>query len=208
MSVLDALYKQQCSLASIQEMLRHRHIPTHMHCERVVLMADAFAKACVLPPDEHAILLYSAMLHDIGKIGIPDSILMYEGALDDAQEEVMKMHSAIGEMIIRIMALEHGDAIAAHVRHHHEHYDGHGYPDGLAGEAIPRIARMLTILDSYDALREERPYRAALHHEEAVAIMQSESGIKHDPVLLKLFLELDEIKTIGDRHGDGKADMR
>ena len=201
MSVLNALYNQQCSFAGIREMLRRRHIPTHMHCERVVLLADVFAQACSLTPDDHAVLLNSAMLHDIGKVGIPDSILMFEGALDKAQEERMQMHSAIGEAIVRLMALEHGETIAAHVRHHHEHYDGSGYPDGLAGESIPQLTRMLTILDSYDALREERPYRQAMHHEEAVGIMESESGVIHDPALLKHFLELEAIKIIGDHYG-------
>ena len=134
-----------------------------MHCERMVLMADVFGKACALTADEHEKLLYSAMLHDIGKIGIPDSILLFNGALDAAQREIMQLHSETGETIVRLMALDDGDEIACHVRHHHEHYDGSGYPDGLCGEAIPLLARMLTILDSYDALREARPYRGGAH---------------------------------------------
>lgn len=197
MNVLHNLYQHKCSLESIKAILHHRHIPTYMHCERVVLMADLFGKACTLPDDEHEKLLYSAMLHDIGKVGIPDSILMFNGPLDDTQRETMELHSTTGEAIVRMMQMEDGETIASHVRHHHEHFDGSGYPDRLSGEAIPLISRMLSILDSYDALREERPYRAALTHEEAVAIMQDESGIKHDPLLLDIFLSLQEIKSIG-----------
>ena len=198
MNVLHSLYKQQCSLEVIKALLRQRHIPTHMHCERVVLMADIFARACSLSPEQHEKLLYSAMLHDIGKVGIPDSILMYNGPLDEAQHETMRLHSATGEAIVRLMQLPDGDEIACHVRHHHEHFDGSGYPDGLSGRNIPLLARMLTILDCYDALREERSYRNALSHAEAVAIMRDESGIKHDPELLELFLNVNEIEMIGD----------
>lgn len=196
MTLLQSLNKPNCSIAGISEMLRRRHRQTQMHCERVVVMADYLAKACALAPDDHEILLYSALLHDIGKIGIPDTILMFPGDLDEQQREVMRQHSTTGETIVRLMQLANGDEIADYVRHHHEHYDGRGYPDGLAGAAIPRLARMLTILDCYDALREPRVYRKALKHNEAVEIMRSESGIKHDPELLERFLAIEELEAI------------
>jgi len=203
MTLLQSLNTQYCSLASIKEMLRHRHHQTHMHSERVVLLADLFAQACMLDPTEHEKLLYSALFHDIGKIGIPDDILMYDGELDELQRAVMQLHSAAGETIVRLMALDDGSDIACHVRHHHEHYDGSGYPDGLAGDAIPLTARMLSILDSYDALREERTYRPALSHEQAIEIMRSESGMKHDPELLDVFLGIEAIETIGNDYNEG-----
>jgi HD-GYP domain-containing protein (c-di-GMP phosphodiesterase class II) len=198
MTLLQSLNKPYCTLAGISEMLRRRHLQTQMHSERVVMLADVFARACALTHSQRTQLLYSALLHDVGKISIPDSILMFPGPLDDPQREVMQQHSATGEAIIRLMQLEDGEEIAGHVRHHHEHYDGSGYPDGLAGKAIPLLARMLTILDSYDALRETRPYRPALSHTQAIEIMHRERGIKHDPELLERFFEIPEIKTIED----------
>jgi len=202
MSVLQSLNLHHCSIQGIHEMVRHRHLQTHLHCERVVLLADAFGKACGLDAVEHEKLLYSAMFHDVGKIGIPDNILMYEGDLDKHQRAVMQQHSSIGEAIVRQMQLTFGDEIADHVRHHHEHFDGSGYPDRLRGSDIPKLARMLTILDCYDAMRENRSYRAALCHTDAVAILRSESGIVHDPNLLEDFLNMDSFDAVGIRYDE------
>ncbi|WP_345969736.1 MULTISPECIES: HD-GYP domain-containing protein [Sulfurimonas] len=201
MNLFESLHAQPCSIEGLRESLRQRHSQTHEHCERVVLLADAFGRACSLSPDEQVQLLYSAMFHDIGKIGIPDSILLHPDALAPEQRETMQLHSTMGEAIVRLLQLPQGDRIADHVRHHHEHFDGSGYPDRLEGEAIPRIARMLSILDSYDALRETRPYRAAMPHHDAIEIMQNESGTKHDPELLTIFLQLEVMDMIEKQYG-------
>jgi HD-GYP domain-containing protein (c-di-GMP phosphodiesterase class II) len=203
MTLLQSLYTHHCSLEGIKEILRHRHLQTHLHCERVVLLADAFGKACALEKSEHEKLLYSAVFHDIGKVGIPDDILKHNGDLDEEQRAVMQLHSSMGEAIVRLMQLAHGEEIADHVRHHHEHFDGSGYPDGLKGDRIPLIARILTILDSYDALREIRPYRRALNHADAVAILRNESGTKHDPDLLDRFLMMADIEGIEEHYEKG-----
>lgn len=200
MTLLDTLNQQHCSISSIEEMLLQRHYQTYRHCERMVPLADAFAEACDLHGQARDILLYSALFHDIGKIGIPDEILMFEGQLDMQQRAVMELHSAIGETIVQRMGLDDSEEIAAHVRHHHEHYGGSGYPDGLKGKQIPLIARMLTILDTYDALREMRPYRNALSHEQTVGIMQQESGKVHDPKLLERFLGIDNLESINEKY--------
>jgi len=202
MNLFESLHAQPCSIEGLRESLRQRHIQTHEHCERVVLLADAFGRACGLSQDEQIRLLYSAMFHDIGKIGVPDNILLHPDALAPEQRETMQLHSTMGEAIVRLMQRPQGDLIATYVRHHHEHYDGSGYPDGLEGEAIPRVARMLSILDSYDALRETRPYRAALQHDEAIGIMQSESGTKHDPELLNIFLQLNAMNIFDKQYCD------
>ncbi|MHC3995246.1 HD-GYP domain-containing protein [Thiomicrolovo sp. ZZH C-3] len=202
MNLFESLHAQPCSIEGLRESLRQRHIQTHEHCERVVLLADAFGRACALSPDEQIQLLYSAMFHDIGKIGVPDSILLHPDVLAPEQRDTMQLHSTMGESIVRLMQLPQGDKIATYVRHHHEHYDGSGYPDGLGGETIPRIARMLSILDSYDALRETRPYRAALEHDKAISIMQSESGTKHDPELLTVFLQLDAMDIFDKQYSE------
>lgn len=198
MPVIRSIQEDVCSLESISEMLRHRHLQTHLHCERVVKLAQRFGEHYGLNAKQQHTLSYSAMFHDIGKIGIPDAILMNEYNLDPAQREVMELHSTIGETIVRLMRLEHGEEISEHIRHHHENYDGSGYPDRLKGDNIPLLARMLTILDNYDALRESRPYRGSFSHEETVTMMRSESGTKHDPELLALFLSTEGIEAICD----------
>lgn len=196
MPALRTIKDDFCSVESISEMLRHRHLETHMHCERVVRLAEVFSDRYGLDADGKHQLLYSAMFHDIGKIGIPDAVLMHEDELDASQREIMELHSTIGETIVRLMRLDHSDAIASHIRHHHENFDGSGYPDRLKGDDIPLLARILTILDNYDALREDRPYRPAYSHAAAVALMRDESGTKHDPELLELFLRTEGIQRI------------
>jgi len=171
-----------------------------------MLLADAFAAACDLDYPAHKKLLYSAMFHDIGKIGIPDTILMHHGPLDPAQRTVMEKHSVIGESIVGLMRIKDGDEIACYVRHHHEHFDGGGYPDGLRGYGIPLLARMLTILDCYDAMREIRPYREALSHKDAIGIMQKETGTIHDPELLKRFVAMEKIEDIGEKYNEKKEE--
>ena len=102
----------------------------------------------------------------------------------------MQMHVSIGEEIVNLMKLDQSETIARFIRHHHEHYDGSGYPDGLRRDEIPYLSRLLGILDSYDALTEGRPYREALPHTKAVEILQEERGTKHDPELLDIFLKV------------------
>lgn len=199
MTALESIIHDHCELESVQAMLRYRHDPTYQHSERVVLLATAFADACALEEPSRTILFYGALFHDLGKVGIPDDILLHPGKLSNAQREVMHRHSTIGESIVRMMHLEHGDAIAVCVRHHHEHYNGGGYPDRLKGDAIPLLARMLTIIDGYDALKEDRPYRGPLSHDDAKRIMQNASGSVYDPRLLERFFSIEQLETIGEQ---------
>lgn len=134
----------------------------------------------------------AARFHDVGKIGIPDAVLYKSGSLNDAEWEIMKSHSARGEYVIRMDAgLAMGGEIALTVRHHHEHYDGNGYPDGLRAQAIPLPSRVLSVIDSYDAIRNRRAYHAAQSHEDAMSILVGERGTKHDPQILDAFLSYD-----------------
>jgi putative two-component system response regulator len=161
---------------------------TGMHVLRMSHYARILATAAGFDAAQAEELLHAAPMHDIGKIGIPDAILLKRGRLDDAEMAVMRTHVDIGARIIG----EHAGGLLglAHtiIQGHHEKWDGGGYPRGLAGEAIPRVARIVAIADVFDALTSERPYKRAWTVEDAVDFLRAESGRHFDPVLVPLFL--------------------
>jgi putative two-component system response regulator len=166
--------------------------------------------------DDHAIALLakSAPLHDIGKVGIPDSILLKPGRLDTAEWEIMKTHSAIGaEAIERAEADAQQPieflAVAKQIaRHHHERWDGHGYPDGLAGDAIPLAARLMALADIFDALISRRVYKPALPHLRAREIIAGSRGTHLDPDVVDVFIaDFDTFRAIAERHADTAEDL-
>lgn len=161
---------------------------TREHSDRVASLAQHLGRECRLEERELRLLAIAATMHDIGKIGIPDKILLKPAGFAADEWEIMKSHAARGERILRSIAAEGMDEVATAVRHHHEHFDGSGYPDGVAGEDIPVIARILSIVDSYDAMTMRRPYHPAHSHAEAIRALQDERGAKHDPALLACFL--------------------
>jgi putative two-component system response regulator len=130
-------------------------------------------------------------LHDIGKIGLPDDVLLKPGALNAAERLLVETHPLIGDRMLEALAREHGTSLEflgvarAIVRHHHERYDGRGYPDRLAGEAIPPAARVVAVCDVYDALRRQRLYKPAISHSVTVRHMMERSEGQFDPTLLK-----------------------
>jgi HD-GYP domain-containing protein (c-di-GMP phosphodiesterase class II) len=128
-----------------------------------------------------------AGLHDIGKIGIPDIILKKSSKLDDQDWPIMKTHPARGERIVMASTLENATEVANGVRHHHERYDGHGYPDGLAGEAIPVVSRIVAIADTYDAMARLRDYGTPLAHGQIMRELQRVAGAQHDAYLSAKF---------------------
>ncbi|GHV09030.1 two-component system response regulator [Clostridia bacterium] len=145
------------------------------------------------------LMLPSAQMHDIGKIVVSDLILNKAGKLTDEEYEIIKTHSAEGERIIDRVAQEVGennDEFLAYARSfagtHHEKWNGKGYPSGLSGEDIPLSGRAMAIVDVYDALTSERPYKKAFTHEEAVEIIKNDSGTAFDPKLVEVFLEVSE----------------
>jgi len=127
------------------------------------------------------ILKMAACFHDIGKIGIPDEILLKAGKLDSEEWDVMKTHSENGEDIVRGLEMEGCNIISLAVRHHHEHYNGCGYPDQISGDEIPIFSRIISVADSFDAMAETRPYHKARAHQQVMDIMSVENGIKFDP---------------------------
>ena len=172
--------------------LGYRDLMTRFHSERVLALCEAVGLHCGLSTEELDILRIGASLHDIGKIGTPDHILLKLSQLDGAEWDAMKEHSEIGEKILLATELEGSRQAALVVRHHHEQYNGQGYPDGRSGEAIPVQSRIVAIADSYDAMAVTRSYSRAKKHTEIMEILRSEAGGKHDPQLLRVFCEVIE----------------
>lgn len=156
------------------------------HVQNVARMALAIGREMGMSQRELESLRFGAILHDIGKIGIPDAILRKPGPLDAKEWEIMRQHPVIGERIL--VPIQHLRDAAQIVRHHHEKYGGRGYPDGLVGEAIPLGARILTVVDSYSAIIDRRTYKPARSHEQAVAELSRCAGIQFDPNVVELFL--------------------
>ena len=172
--------------------LGHRDPLTQLHSERVLGLSEAIGVGCGLSNKELGILKIAASFHDIGKIGIPDYILLKPSQLDEAEWEKMKQHSELGERIMVATELEGSQQASLAIRNHHEHYNGQGYPDSLSGEEISIYSRIIGIADSYDAMAVTRSYHRARTHLEIMAILHKETGKKHDPELMRIFCEIIE----------------
>ncbi len=171
--------------------LEYRDYETKGHTDRVVRKAVAFGRALGMNGGDLQALQWGAYLHDLGKIAIPDDILLKPGRLTPQEFEVIKNHTVYGyEMTRGIPFLP--DSSRSLVRHHHEAWSGRGYPDGLAGEEIPVGARLFSLVDVYDALTSVRPYKDAWTHEAAVAEIHDKAGSQFDPELAGVFLGLLE----------------
>ncbi len=151
---------------------------TRSHCQTVSQLSAVIAAELGLEGDRVARVRLAGLLHDVGKIGVPDAILNKPAALTDDEFELMKRHSLLGCDIVE--AAEMHDE-ARWVRHHHERYDGSGYPDGLAGDEIPLESRIILVADAFEAMTSDRPYRRAPGQEFAVAELASNAGGQFDP---------------------------
>jgi len=176
------------TLAALGSALDLRDTETEGHSRRVTEYTMAIGRAMKLDLATMKALHRGALLHDIGKIGVPDAILLKPGRLTAEEWVQMKQHPTWGAKIIQDIEFLR-DAIPA-VRHHHEWWNGSGYPSGLAGEEIPLVARIFAISDTFDALTSKRPYRHALEPREALEIMRSESGSHLDPQIFQLFEQM------------------
>lgn len=172
--------------------LNERDHYTQCHSRRVAGFSRLIGIACGLDRADLEVLELGAFFHDIGKIGIPDHILLKPERFTVADMEVMKDHATKGEGIVRELGLKAGDQIARVVRHHHEHFNGGGYPDGLQGETIPVLSRIISVADSYDAMTKTRPYHEARPVAETLDIMSGEAGTKLDPYLVNKLQQLVE----------------
>lgn len=172
--------------------LHERDRYTKSHSRRVAGVSRLIGLACHLDQAELSVLELGAFFHDIGKIGIPDHILLKPENFTREEMEVMKSHSIKGEGIVRELKLNSGDQVARAVRHHHEFFNGDGYPDGLRGEDIPLFSRIISVADSYDAMINQRPYQEARPVQVVLDIMTSEAGTKLDPYLVQKLQRLVE----------------
>jgi response regulator RpfG family c-di-GMP phosphodiesterase len=187
--ILNSLYKYTKALSVA---LGYRDLLTRLHSERVHGLSRKIGEYCSLSSSEIRVLNIASLFHDIGKIGIPDHILLKPSQLDESEWKMMKQHSEIGERIMISTELEGSQQAAPLIRHHHEHYNGMGYPDKLSGENIPICSRIISITDSYDAMAVTRSYHHARTHPEIMAILHEETGKKHDPELMRVFCEVIE----------------
>jgi len=162
-----------------------KDIYTYGHSARVSKLARRVAEQLGLPEADQEKIKIAGLLHDIGKIGIPESILSKPGKLTDDEWAYIRSHPQIGESIIRQMGSERVADLCPLVRHHHERLDGSGYPDGLKGDAIPLGARILAVADAYDAMTSTRPYRAPFTPEAAFAELRRDAGPRLDPAAVE-----------------------
>jgi HD-GYP domain-containing protein (c-di-GMP phosphodiesterase class II) len=188
------------TIEALVSALEARDPYTEAHAGRIRDLAVSIAIAMQLPYEERRAVRLGAILHDVGKIGISDTILLKPGPLTDEEWAIMRTHPEIGERMLKNI-----DFLAPAlpiVRHHHERWDGKGYRDGLAGEDIPIGARIVAVCDAFDAMTSDRPYRKALSLEEACDELTKNSGTQFDPTCVDLVV--DVVSRLGDDHLEGR----
>lgn len=169
------------SLARLGHVAELRHDKTGEHTARVARLSGLIAQQLHLPPEEVRLIVQAAPAHDIGKVVIPDSILLKPGPLTPAEREIMRRHTTLASEILQQGTSDVMRAAVTIARHHHERWDGQGYPDGLTGTDIPLAARIVAVADAFDAMTHGRPYRPAGSLGEVLAQMKEERGWQFDP---------------------------
>jgi len=175
------------SIKVLAEVIETKDPYTRGHSDRVRALSRKIAARLGFTEDRLENLEYGALLHDIGKIGIQDEILLKQGVLTAEERHSVQKHSLIGVRIVKGMDFFKDNVPM--IQHHHERYEGNGYPDGLSGKTIPIEARIIAIADAFDAMTSMRPYRKAMSLEETLAEMERCGGKQFDPRLLSLFIE-------------------
>jgi putative nucleotidyltransferase with HDIG domain len=184
----ERLFRQ--TLEAFAKAIDARDRYTAGHSERVTAYTMVLAQAASMPPASLETIRRAGPLHDIGKVGIPDRILLKAGPLDPEERRIMESHVTIGfEMLLSLQFLR--DALPV-IRGHHERWDGRGYPDCLAGRDIHPVARLMSVADSYDAMTSARPYRVALSEDEAARRLRVDSGKQFDPDAVEAFDRVED----------------
>ncbi|MGC8485235.1 MAG: HD-GYP domain-containing protein [Candidatus Baltobacteraceae bacterium] len=188
-------YSQFVSL--VASLLEQKDVDTAAHCDRVLHYAENLAVATGVGGDELRVVRRAALLHDIGKVGVPERILNHPGPLSDADRQTVREHAKRGRDILERLPGAHIQAVAEAVGAHHEWYDGSGYPDGLVGEAIPRSARIISICDAFDVMTAGRTYRPAWGPKRAIEELVACAGRQFDPDLVQRFVEEGAFEALG-----------
>jgi len=185
----DQLENVDTLLFTVARMVEAKDETTGDHCSRLAFLGRQFGKELGLPEESILNLVRGAILHDIGKLGIPDSILLKNGKLNANEWDIMKSHTLIGAHLCE--SLSSMKQVLPIILSHHEKWDGSGYPNGLAGDEIPFLARVFQVIDVYDALSSVRPYKPRLTNDKIIEIMEDQTANgHHDPSLVKKFLNL------------------
>jgi putative two-component system response regulator len=184
-SVYDSLDSAEHVIFALAAAVEAKDPFTEAHTQRVAESARRLGAGLGVCAADLDALYRGGLIHDIGKIGVPDAILLKPGPLDASELSRMELHPIIGANIVA--PLPSASALLPIIRHHHEHYDGNGYPDRLSGSAIPRLARIVAVCDAFDALINDRPYRSRKATEEALAILRSGAGHQWDPEVVDVF---------------------
>jgi cyclic di-GMP phosphodiesterase len=187
--LLGQLERAEAVITTLALTIEARDPYTLGHCDRLSRYAVALGQALGLDPDMVRALRLGGYLHDLGKIAVPDGILLKPGPLDPMEQERIRAHPGAGSDLV--LGLRSMELVRPIMRHHHEKWDGSGYPDGLKGAAIPLGARIISVVDVFDALHTERPYKAALPRSEAVSLLIRETDAGYwDPKVVETFLEI------------------
>jgi len=190
---IQGIYAERNGLSSVYALVstvEARDPYAYGHSRKVSTYAEALAEAIGLSPDEVSRVSTAALLHDIGKVGIPDKVLNKKGRLSGEDWEAIKAHPRLGANIVG--SIPHLVSCVSSILHHHERWDGGGYPEGLKGEEIPIEARILAIADSFEAMTSARPHRPPLSREEAIKKLRQGAGIQFDPKLVEVFIGIIE----------------
>ncbi len=193
---LEETYDQ--TLLALSSALDARDHETKGHSKRVAEIAFLLGKQLNMSEEQAKKMERGAILHDIGKIGISDDILLKPGPLTDAEWDAMRQHPDIGAKIVESVPFLH-DALPV-IQHHQERWDGSGYPAGLKGEEIPFMARVFAVVDAFDALTTERPYREKISHTEAVEYLNQHAGKLFDPAIVSAFETMVKKGLLNQNH--------
>ena len=194
--LVDQLERAEAIITTLGATIEARDPYTAGHCERLARYSVALGDALGVPTSLRRALRLGGYLHDLGKIAVADSILLKPGHLDADERRLMALHPHVGDELVR--DLRSLDDVRPIIRHHHERMDGTGYPDGLHGDGIPLGARIMAVVDVYDALRTARPYKVSFSREEALRILLDETdGGAWDPIIVTTFDRLIR------EHGEG-----
>ena len=190
---MDRKTKENASLSlrivqSLAQAIDAKDAYTNGHSSRVAEYAGRIAERCGYSLRRQNEIYITGLLHDVGKIGVPDSIINKPGKLTPEEYDTIKSHPVIGEKILQ--SIREMPELAIGARSHHERYDRTGYPDGLAGNAIPEIARIIAVADAYDAMTSRRSYRDVLQPEQVRAELENGKGTQFDPVFADIMLSI------------------